>query len=531
MRKDLIAFLSLLALSLLCYAAILPTYFLSDDFSLIGRVATEGMLSTWGKSHGGFLRPVTGLSYLIDFHLWHFNQFGFHLTNVLFHAINAFFVFLLFRRLYQLFLMREGGTLAFLTACLFLVLPSHTESVSWISGRTDVLATTFGLAATVSFVHLLSGRSTLLMYLSILCVALALLAKECAVVVPIVWIILFLAYIVLSRRRPAPHAPLAIAGALVCLAAYFTLRRFAIGHFIGGYGTQKHLSLLNAGTLNNVYIFAVRTFLPAMTVRIFKIVTSKPAFLISGFITGAVVCTLLVQRIHLHSKRWIEVATLALSLILCAGVSLVPVLSMWFSLFDTQSERFFYLPSVFTSGLAVLVASIVARSRRGTVILMTVLIVLETVALQWVNRRWIAASRLTERIAGEVAEMNPRDVFILNVPDNIGGAYVFRNGLTEAATTFLGRPKGDRYRVISFHSINSLEETFDAHVGDNSVHLALPPSLQFYEIQDQGLEVIREGNMLVVKNLNVALPENRSLVSFRGGLEVPMFRAIAWGAE
>lgn len=46
MCRDVIAFLSLLALSLLGYAAVPQSYFVSDDFTLVGRVAAEGMFST-----------------------------------------------------------------------------------------------------------------------------------------------------------------------------------------------------------------------------------------------------------------------------------------------------------------------------------------------------------------------------------------------------------------------------------------------------------------------------------------------------
>ena len=62
-RKRQIAVLAfLLAFSALCYAAIIPTYFVSDDFVLIGKVAEQGMYSRHGEngetaSFCGLARP------------------------------------------------------------------------------------------------------------------------------------------------------------------------------------------------------------------------------------------------------------------------------------------------------------------------------------------------------------------------------------------------------------------------------------------------------------------------------------------
>lgn len=84
---------------------------------------------------------------------------------------------------------------------------------------------------------------------------------------------------------------------------------------------------------------------------------------------------------------------------------------------------------------------------------------------------------------------------------------------------------------VLFHDVNSLEEVFDARVIENSIHLSLPASLRFHEVHDHGLEVMREGNRLVVNDLNATLPKNTSLVGFQGGHERPMFRAIVWNAE
>src|SRR6266404_3771115 len=91
----------------------------------------------------GVFRPLTFSSFWLDQRLWWRTAFGFHLTSVLLHALNGVLVFGLARVLGCAALAAAGGAL------LFAVHPVHTEAVAWVSGRVDVLATTFALLAVV----------------------------------------------------------------------------------------------------------------------------------------------------------------------------------------------------------------------------------------------------------------------------------------------------------------------------------------------------------------------------------------------
>ena len=88
-----------------------------------------------------YFRPVVTLSYLLDLRLFGASAAGFHVTNVLYHTLATFFVWLFLRRLLRHLPGGEGG--AVVAAVVFAVHPIHTESVSWIAGRSDVLATLF----------------------------------------------------------------------------------------------------------------------------------------------------------------------------------------------------------------------------------------------------------------------------------------------------------------------------------------------------------------------------------------------------
>lgn len=145
--------ISLLALG--CYLNTLGGPFLYDDHRDIAEnplLAEPGHLSevftTSFLDEGlerGLYRPVVGLTYWIDHRLFGPDPFWFRLENLLWHAAAALMVFFLARRLWP-----AEPYLALLSASLFAVHPVHTEAVSWVSGRSEVLAAFFGLAAFVA---------------------------------------------------------------------------------------------------------------------------------------------------------------------------------------------------------------------------------------------------------------------------------------------------------------------------------------------------------------------------------------------
>jgi tetratricopeptide (TPR) repeat protein len=90
---------------------------------------------------GAYYRPLATMSLAIDRKVHGDNAAGFHLLGLLLHGLNTALVLGLARRL--------GASVpaALVGALLFAWFPRSTEAVAWISGRTDVLATTFSLLA------------------------------------------------------------------------------------------------------------------------------------------------------------------------------------------------------------------------------------------------------------------------------------------------------------------------------------------------------------------------------------------------
>ena len=167
----------------------------------------------------GYYRPLVSLSYMADFRLWGTNPFGYHLTNILLHAMNTLLVFLL---VLLLFPRRRGTALA--AAILFAVHPVHAESVAWIAGRTDLIATLFMLAALLALGRHAPETRRVPLAVSLALFACALLAKETAVVFPAV----AAAFLLILRPSMERGARRRCIGAFIAVLAGYGILRFGV---------------------------------------------------------------------------------------------------------------------------------------------------------------------------------------------------------------------------------------------------------------------------------------------------------------
>ncbi len=131
----------LLALSTLPYINSLSGTPVWDDRVLInaeGCGISEGL---WGAFTQPFLsdyfRPLTSLSFQIEYRIFGESPYFHHLTNLLLHLATVVFVVASGWRLFK------DWTIALIAGALFGVQPYQASTVAWIGGRTDVLSTFF----------------------------------------------------------------------------------------------------------------------------------------------------------------------------------------------------------------------------------------------------------------------------------------------------------------------------------------------------------------------------------------------------
>lgn len=96
--------------------------------------------------------PLTLFTFQLNYLLSGLHTELYHITNILLHAFNAFFVVLLLEKLSKQKLLSIAGGL------LFLVHPLHTEAVVWLAGRKDLLSTFFVLLSFLFYIRVRERR-------------------------------------------------------------------------------------------------------------------------------------------------------------------------------------------------------------------------------------------------------------------------------------------------------------------------------------------------------------------------------------
>ena len=198
--------------------------FVQDDRRIIlgdptmGKI--DGLVESWISPYyrkspdSGAYRPLTSFSLAVDALVFGGKAWGFRLVNVLIFGLVVLGVYELGKRIFK------EDILAFGLAVLFAVFPIHTEAVSNIVGRGELLA---GGLVVMSLVLVLEKKWEMGMFLWFL----ALLSKESAMV----WILPTVIAIGRSGERKDKKIGLMVIGGIVTVG-YFLLRWGVLGNSI-----------------------------------------------------------------------------------------------------------------------------------------------------------------------------------------------------------------------------------------------------------------------------------------------------------
>ncbi len=127
--------------------------------------------------------PLSETAFWVQYKLWGDAMFGYHLANILFHALTAVMVALLLRQL------AIPG--AYLAAAIFALHPVHVESVAWITEQKNTLSAVFYLGAAMAYLRFDQNRGTAWYLGALGLFVLALVSKIVAVTLPAALLVIF----------------------------------------------------------------------------------------------------------------------------------------------------------------------------------------------------------------------------------------------------------------------------------------------------------------------------------------------------
>lgn len=382
---------------------------LSDDFTLLQRAMTGPL----ARVHDVMFRPapVALWAFVVQLAPRTAVPVVLHLLNVGLHCVNAVLVAALGRRL------GLSRVIAFCAAALFLTFPATVEAVAWASGVQDVIAA----AGVLGFLCLLtgpprgwSGAAAIALLLG------ALLAKESAIagcVLAGAWLVL------LDESRARAHRLWLCAAAAALTLAYVAWRVMLVGRRFDNQPSTTRRGI--AHFLTSPFA-ALGSPWSSGDLLHWSLVGLVPALLL----LAAIVAFVIQPR---PRKQVVD----ALVLVLCVLISVAPVGRYFFIAPDLEGSRYLYLPSAFWAlFIGYVLAHTTVRREALRVTVLTTVIAIFAVGVRVHLRSWELASGSRDALLASITEAVQHQgcdaVAIDDVPDNVGGAYVFRNGLPEA---------------------------------------------------------------------------------------------------
>ncbi len=265
-KKNFWAILCIGLFSLILYAPTLSYDYALDDqivilsnqytkqgFSGTGKIlSTESMEGFWGVQKnllaGGRYRPLSIVTFAVEWQLFGQNPMIGHLVNLLLYALSNL---LLYRILLMLFAARTKRpprywylSIPFITTMLFVAHPLHTEVVANIKGRDEIMTFLGALGALFFSLQYVKRERIMDLIWSSLCLFLALLSKENAITFVAI-IPLTLYFFTKSSLQKIGTTTLPLLAATV---VFLVIRWRVIGYFFNS-GTEV-TELLNDPFLN-----------------------------------------------------------------------------------------------------------------------------------------------------------------------------------------------------------------------------------------------------------------------------------------
>lgn len=301
----------------------------------------------WAESELGLYRPLTSISFAIDWAAGGGSPTWFHATNAAWNALACLLVFLLLAAI-------AGTGPALAGALVFAVHPVHVEAVANVVGRSELMAAVFGLAAVLVWIRAPADAAPTLRRagLAALLLGLALCSKEGAIAVPALVVLADAARGVLTpatarawlRTRSAPFSLL-----LVTVAAFVAVRTAVLGEL----GPDRVDPLLDVAHTPGARILTALQVWPVI-VRLLLFprelladygphVLDPVVGLQADALLGALILLLLVAG---GVAAWWRGAGLAALALLVLPLLMLPVSNLIIPIGVLLAERTLYLPSL-----------------------------------------------------------------------------------------------------------------------------------------------------------------------------------------
>lgn len=359
-----------------------------------------------------------------------FSEYAWFIISCLLHAFNAWLLFLLTRQIANVFIEQHTFAISLFSALLFLLSPYHTEAVVWGGAFNYLVVSAFVLLHLYALAVFLQYKKNFWLYVAALTFAAALFIHEWGLfLLPANFLMLFL--FKNEFQRVSKNIKLALVVLPIFFVGLYFLNQLWHGSLIGHYGAQTHLNF-KLHELVPAFIKYLLKLLLLFTFSPIAIQDKVYAWLQQPVVVYAVsvlllVITLLAMLLYKRKKAYRP----AVFFFLLFSLFVFPVLNLYFPYWiPIHADRYCYLTGAFL--YASVVFLVFQVKSRLTTVLPIAFVGVSLWFLWQTNNSWYVAGMLQQQLENNFYWWKAKRVFILNVPDNYRGAYMYRNLQTSA---------------------------------------------------------------------------------------------------
>ncbi|MDB5280978.1 MAG: hypothetical protein JWO06_53 [Bacteroidota bacterium] len=429
MMRNLLVFISYFLLGMLFFFKGYQGMLVTDVtgwFHSYEVMGWNGLLYSFGDKS---LHYLYHLVFFLCFKLFGFNNAWWAAFYILAHAVAATTAFIFFKKIYRVLGLPFAVIVSYLGSLLFLLSAYNAEPVLWAACIHYPLCTIFTLLALNNMVEYALYGKALNAWLFVLFYIMGLFCLELALALPFICIPLLLVFRHVNFSRQKFLSLQAIS--VLIVLAYLVLNKIRFGTAVGHYGAATHLNtdpellLANLNKYLTKY-FVFSQFWPFETMNKIYVLFETSDFAYGSLVFFAVIIIAFIFYRDGLSKR-VQTGLLMLG---CAVMALAPVLNLFFtSIVHNECDRLGYFFGVFFSQALVVMAFSFLPYGAGIVL---VYLGINVFFLNKNVTSWKNAGQVEENLLKTYKWQKSPKVFILNLPDNLDGAYMYRSDDTSS---------------------------------------------------------------------------------------------------
>lgn len=452
----------------LFYAGTYRSGFVTDFTGLMARFDGQnawGILSCFGFPA---LEQVLNAFLYVFYRLFDLRPLPWYVAFTAWHSLNTYLVYRLSENLLQAFALKTSRWIPIAGALLFLLSPYQSEVVVWRVCFNFLLVTSLMVGSLLVAAHWLESDRQQRPWGVYGLFIVALFTFELSLVLP--FLLMSLAYFHPSGPRRAAWLWVP---PLLSLGGYFLLNKWLLGVWVGHYGAETHLrfsisEITAHGLSYTAKLLALVRYWPYPE-REWLFLGLRQTWVLVLIGGGLFLILLLSTAFRKRLKPKYQLLTL---FALWFGLALGPIINLYFDyLLFIQHDRYTYLAAAFFyPGLVLLVSGI---PRKWFWPVFVAYLLLHLIMLVRTNRYWQESSVIYWRLIDSFDQYPAAEVWLLNVPDNLQGAPLFRDygdqpqGVADALQYLRRKPYTGTLREVAQYNLATVIDYVAAEWQEN----------------------------------------------------------------